>query len=224
MSGRLRNANPFCTRFVQPGAIEFHFASDQDGHESNGPTSTIVDQLVAKRFALVVGPHGSGKSTLLQTLLPELQRRFAKVVSVRTHACPSNGLSSRLTHRRQLALRLRQHQNRLDERGLLIVDGIEQLTIPSRLGLLHTAKRKSQTVLGTSHRRLRSFATIFETKVNARLIETLTESLLLDTPGNLSNPVLAELRSRDLTKLCDVRELWFDLYDFTETLRERQPR
>src|SRR5581483_12050635 len=61
--GCLPRVNPFSTRFIQPGAIPFHFPTP-DG------LAAIVRRLEgAGGRGQIIGPHGSGKSTLLAALL-----------------------------------------------------------------------------------------------------------------------------------------------------------
>ncbi len=220
-------SNPFCTRFVRPGAIEFRFhvdTGDQDSMDvqrSSASVASIVDQILDHRFSLVMGPHGSGKSTLLRTLLPSLRPLFSEVAIVQTIACSSPRLPARFAHARGIRLDMRRAQRRLNETGLLVIDGIEQLAFPFRAELLRAAKRKSQFVLATSHQRLWSFHTVHETRVTGQLIESLTRSLLVATEKDLSHRLLAELRGRDLTALTDVRSLWFDLYDVAESAQAK---
>ncbi len=61
-------SNPFCSRFVRPGAIGYHFPAGES-------VESIVERLHACQWrGALVGPHGSGKSTLLHALLPALNR------------------------------------------------------------------------------------------------------------------------------------------------------
>ena len=80
-------SNPFCTRFVRPGAIPYRFDT-QDGESDCGEAAEkLLEQLASRRFGLIVGEHGSGKSTLLQTLIPKLDDRFVEVRTI-ADSCP----------------------------------------------------------------------------------------------------------------------------------------
>jgi hypothetical protein len=208
--------NPFCTRFVRPGAIEYVFAPAAAAGQPTGPES-IADQLLPLRRGLILGPHGSGKSTLVRTLLPQLRCRFTAVDVVQTHASPSRTWQARAVHARRLARATRDCQTKLPRGGLLVVDGLEQLHWLDRRRLIRAAARSNQWLLGTGHQPLGGFHTIFQTVVTAELLLGLTESLLQQTPSRVARPVRAELQRRDLCQVSDVRGLWFDLYDVAQS-------
>ena len=51
-------SNPFSTRFIRPGAIEYLFAPGQTA-------DSLIDRLRHNQWrGQIIGPHGSGKSTL----------------------------------------------------------------------------------------------------------------------------------------------------------------
>ena len=209
-------SNPFCTRFVRPGAIEFRFNATASADDAHRPAE-IVQQLVDHPLGLIIGPHGSGKSTLLQTLLPELRRRFGSIEHVQTHACSTESWRARSAHSRQISRETHERLIKLDRGGLLVIDGIEQMSFLGRKRLIRLARQNGQSVLGTSHHPIRPFKSIFQTTVTDRLVYVLTESLLARSPDGLSQSVLAELGRRDLSRLSNVRNLWFDLYDLAQT-------
>ena len=214
----LMRSNPFCTRFVRPGAIEYQFSADPSTRDE--PTSspaTIVDELARQGAGVVVGPHGSGKSTLLQTLWPDLSARYAEIDWVQTHACDRPGLVSRWSHRRRCDVTALSRPDRLAEGGLLVVDGIEQISTACRWRLIRRLRKKRQSLLATSHRPMTGLKTLYRTEVTPRLILTLTRRLMDDAPDDLIDGVMGNLCERDLTVLKNVRELWFDLYDVVET-------
>ena len=182
----------------------------------------LVEELEHRRWGLVVGEHGSGKSTLIQTLLPRLHDRFCDVRTIQTHAPTADDLASRLAQRRKTSAAVIRTAKSLAPSGLMIVDGLEQLSLASRFRLMHIARSSQQFVLATSHRELWPFATLFRTQVTSDLINDLTEALVADQPDVLRRAVQRELQTRPLTTLQNVRELWFDLYDVAETLRAAQ--
>jgi hypothetical protein len=110
--------------------------------------------------------------------------------------------------------------NSLARGGLMVVDGIEQLGLASRCQLTHIARSKQQFVLATSHRDLWPFSTLFRTQVTADLIADLADLLVADAPAALRTAIQRELRTRPLTTLENVRELWFELYDVAESFPE----
>ena len=216
------HSNPFCTRFVCPGALPFHFDSSRGDAQGGEVAATLVEDLVNQQWGLVVGEHGSGKSTLVQSLLPRLHDRFCEVRTIQTHAPTANDLLSRWAQRRKMAAAVFRMAKSLAPKGLMVVDGIEQLSLVSQLRLMLIARKNEHFVLATSHRDLWPFATLFRTRVTPALINDLTAALLADSPDDLRCAVQSELQKRPLTRLQNVRELWFDLYDVAETLREAQ--
>jgi hypothetical protein len=222
VSGPPNRSNPFCTRFVRPGAIAFRFDSSLGRSDGGEAAAMIVQELVHRRWGLVVGEHGSGKSTLIETLLPRLHDRFCDVRTFQMHAPTADNLPSRWAQRRKSSAALIRVAKSLAPSGLMVVDGIEQLSLASRFRLIHIARSNQQFVLATSHRDLWPFSTLFRTRVTADLINNLTESLLADAPAVLRRAVHRELQTRPLTTLQNVRELWFDLYDVAETLPAAQ--
>jgi energy-coupling factor transporter ATP-binding protein EcfA2 len=86
-------SNPFATRFVRPGSLEYRFREVKD---SATEFADIVRRLDQDRIGLIVGPHGSGKTTLLHSLGPILSERFAKISSVQLFAPQAASASSKL--------------------------------------------------------------------------------------------------------------------------------
>lgn len=187
-----RPENPFSSRFVRPGAIEFLFPA--------GITAaSLVDAFLAgNRCGQIVGPHGSGKSTLLAALERELARREISIAHVELHdgerrlpnfAPPSNG-------------------------GVLVVDGYEQLGWWARRKLRRLRSAHRLGLLVTTHRSA-GFATLYETTTTPQLAEQLTGRLLAEQPG--LSP--AEIREAYEQARGNLRELFFRLYDLYESRR-----
>jgi energy-coupling factor transporter ATP-binding protein EcfA2 len=68
------NSNPFATRFIRPGAIDYLFPAGQS-------IDSLLAQLESNHWwGEIVGPHGSGKSTLVAALVPALEAVGQQVV------------------------------------------------------------------------------------------------------------------------------------------------
>lgn len=208
-------SNPFSTRWVRPGAIEYRF--DFDSRNANRSVESILQRLAIGGRGLIVGPHGSGKSSLLQTLLPHLRRSYAQVCLLQTHAKTESNWFARLSHRWRTGRLAWQQTDRLPPHSLLIVDGIEQLAALDRLLLIAQLRPRRLNLLATSHRRLPFLATLYQTQVTPDLIMALVQSRLAGGESKLRGQIAAELAQRDLTKLENIRELWFDLYDIAQS-------
>ncbi|MEQ8787615.1 MAG: hypothetical protein RIC55_15030 [Pirellulaceae bacterium] len=188
--------NPFATRHIRPGAVEFVFPSEESA-------DSLVRRLEAAAWrGAIVGPHGSGKSTLLETLLPRIERRGRCVVR-RTLRAGQRSLGVPAAERRAWGAAT-----------LLVVDGYEQLSWRSRLGLLWSCRRTGCGLLATSHRPV-GLTTIFRTTVTECLARRVVERIA---------PQDDVLRQVDLCDLLDrrggdLREVLFDLYDVYESRR-----
>ncbi len=209
-------ANPFCTHFTRPGVIPFYAADHLPADDVF--LQAIVDGLSASACGAIVGPHGSGKSTLLESLMPLLTKRFSTISRLQLHGCESTSLLKRLQHAHRLAHQIRTRQNiaahAID--SLIIIDGYEQLLPWTRWQTRSWVRRYSHSILATSHQEVRGFETLMRTRVTEPLIRALTLDLVQRTSPPLVTTLNAELDSRDLSRLSNVRELWFELYDFVQ--------
>ncbi|TWU43818.1 NACHT domain protein [Novipirellula aureliae] len=201
-------SNPFCTRFVRPGAIPYRFdeAELPGTHGADSALDRMTTRVVQVRFSVIVGPHGSGKSTLLQTLLPNLQTAFcdfAKVHLIASQPCQRP---------------IMEASNGLVSGGLLVVDGMEQLATWQRKFLLWRSKRRNHSILATAHRPLRGFEILQTTALSAQKIRELTKQRIASMSENTQQMILNELSNRPLGPETNLRELWFDLYDIAERM------
>jgi energy-coupling factor transporter ATP-binding protein EcfA2 len=207
-------SNPFCTRFVRPGSLDYRFGDPaNDGQDR---LQLIVEELKRVRTGLILGPHGSGKTTLLHSLGPLLADAFEHIASVQLFAPTSTSFCARLEHARRIFRTVSFQQAGLFDGGLLIIDGAEQLWRVDTWRLIRRALRRGQAILVTSHTPIRGLTTIHQSQVNDSLIRELTEALLANEPSEVSDLVRQQLCERDLTKLSNVRELWFELYDLVQ--------
>jgi len=213
-------SNPFCTRFVRPGAIPYRFPSDQNRASENpsllddqAKLQLICTQLQIDRVGMIIGPHGSGKSTLLKSLMPVLEPGYRKVLLCQLCDPRSGGPISRLRHTRQSWRMISQQFSRMDDRDLLIIDGIDQLSTLNRFGLLLRSNKRGPSILATAHRPWFSTRVLFETKLDRHRICELTEQLLRDSPIELIGIVSRKLASHDCSRMTNLRDFWFECYD-----------
>ena len=205
---------------------------DRDDGNGVDPAAdvAIADRLLvalrAQRLGLIVGPHGSGKSTLLKTLEPGLRRRFPQVRFVVLQGPLTSGLTGkettfsrglrrarcRATNRRKVWAAGR----RLPAGGLLVVDGMEQLGAWGRFACSLWWRWRGQLVLGTSHRSLFGFRELWRTEVTPRLVTGLATRLLARADPQVVSSVRLAMSRRDMGRISNVRELWFDLYDVAQ--------
>jgi hypothetical protein len=216
VSSANRISNPFATRFVRPGSIAYRFQVADDWRRSESHLRDLVDRIGAMQFGAIVGPHGSGKTTLLCSLVPLLSHRFQDWKQVQLTANPSQGFRSHFAHARSNALAVFAAQARLPDGGLLIVDGAEQLGWFARARLLGRIGKGRQSILATCHQPLPGMEVLHQATVDARLIKSLTRDLVDGAPGNLVGLVEHELGKRDLGRLVNVRDFWFELYDLAQ--------
>lgn len=236
--------NPFCTRFTRPGQLPYDFSggrfSDEVGGDASGRDDrggvdgsaevAIGDRLFAalraRRLGLIVGPHGSGKSTLLKTLEPGLRQRFPHVRFVVLQGPPTPEFDGEGPAIRRMAERLRlrgenlwkvcKAGGRLPVDGLLVVDGMEQLGAWERFVCSLWWRWRGPLVLGTAHRRLFGFRELWRTEVTVRLVTGLAARLLARADPRVVSSVRSAMSRRDMGRVSNVRELWFDLYDVAQ--------
>ncbi|WP_146593338.1 ATP-binding protein [Novipirellula galeiformis] len=224
-------SNPFCTRIVRPGAIPYQFDGDRD---AAAVLQDLVGRLLRSRYHLVVGPHGSGKSTLVRELVPHLKRGFAHWLEVQLHSnlprhgdmrCPPRGPKrwfAQWMHWRRMHARVAAQQSQAPRGSLLIIDGLEQLSLLGVFATRWRAKRSGHAVLATSHREHAGFETLINTTLRPHKIVELTEFLIASLAEPEQERVRRELGRRSLGPQTNLRDLWFDFYDLIETSR-RQP-
>jgi energy-coupling factor transporter ATP-binding protein EcfA2 len=198
MNGAVMHAsNPFSTKHVRPGAIEYLF---HQGESAEG----LIDKLAAAAWrGAIVGPHGSGKSTLLETLAPKLRERGREVVRFTLRAGE---------HRLPIE---RGEARRWNAATQVVVDGYEQLAWLSRCWLQSACRRASCGLLVTSHRRLR-IPTLFDADTTLETAERVVRQLAAPQTVPLQPDQLAQLHQKHGGNL---REVLFELYDLCESRR-----
>ncbi len=221
-------SNPFATRFVCPGQLDW----------VSSPNHSVA--ALAKRFATehgnhaaIVGPHGSGKTTLLTHLLPLLgEVLWHQAVDHPGGVVHPAGTTvwlglRRLSHRPfQQIIATKKYWR---QGGLLVLDGLEQLrpweTVcvrvmqrSARMGLLATCHRPHQC-LGWR------LSTLINTTAEAQTVQRLVVDRLKSVAGisTLVTEELAELPLIDhlLSEAQgSVREVFMRMYDVVENSRE----
>ena len=212
-------ANPFATSFIAPSKVVYRFshgATAVSPHTVDVHLETLLAKLRGTRRAVVVGPHGTGKSTLLHTFLPKLQRSFPKVAFHQLSNDPSLGLRKRMMERFRAGKRVRDVLAELPADGLLVVDGWEQMTRSSRWRVAKSAMTRKVTLLVTAHRGMPGWTVLHETRSTPKLIRSLADDLLSDSPHELRKMVDVHLKNRRLLPTTNIRDLWFEMYDMVE--------
>jgi hypothetical protein len=211
--------NPFATRFVRPGAIEFLF--DQ-GASAEGLIAAF--ERCGCRGA-IVGPHGTGKSTLLAALLDRLATQSAEEFA--SHHLETAARMPAVVYRLhdgQRRLPREPALGKLAPGTLIVVDGYEQLSAWSRLALRWTTARRRLGLLVTSHSPT-YLPTLYTTSISLDLADRIAAQLQSAGAGEDE----ARLLSRDdvATALAahptNLRECLFALYDLYEQRASEKP-
>ena len=203
--------NPFSTCFVRPGAIPFLFPAGDRAHSER--LRELAQRVTSDCQSLIVGPHGTGKTTLLHSLRPILSEHYSDIQSVLLHTASTCSFGSRWRNQRDQHSVVRRHQSMLADEGLLIIDGIEQLSQTAIRRILWRSRRRKQHLLATSHRPIRHLNTIYHSHVDAGVLQSLIHSLMQNSHQERTRIVQSVLSRRSLSKVTNVRELLFDLYD-----------
>jgi energy-coupling factor transporter ATP-binding protein EcfA2 len=193
--------------------MAYQFADAVDRQTADDCCRHIVARLNACRAGLIIGPHGSGKTTLLHSLGPWLSEVYGEIVRVQLSAPVSVGVWARVRDATRNARFIRQQQQGLPHRGLLIVDGAEQLRWGAWTRLVRSVRRRRQTLLATSHAPLPGATILWETRLSAELVQSLTLALLRNASPQVIRVVQGELAKQDWGRGSNLRDWWFDLYD-----------
>ncbi|HEX3871085.1 MAG TPA: hypothetical protein VHV77_11645 [Pirellulales bacterium] len=193
----LPHTNPFATRRVRPGAIEFQF-----------PSGCTLENLAARFEAgggrgQIVGPHGSGKSTLIASLASALTSRGYELLTVTLHA-GQRRLPCPLPRRPQNAKPL-----------VVVIDGNEQLGRFSAWWLRRTCARRGFGLLVTTHRAC-TLPLLYTVEPSLSTTLKLFEHLLPESDNRIASADVEALYARHRG---NVREVLFGLYDLYEARR-----
>ncbi len=202
----LPQANPFSTRHVRPGAIEYRFRNDPVRNCENA--EQLIDRFEAHGLrGQIVGPHGSGKSTLVATLVPVLKCRGYDVMEVTLHA-----------GERRLPQALPNGSR--SQPLVVIVDGYEQLNRWNAWRLRRRCARRRFGLLITTHRAC-MLPLLHETKPSLAVALELFATLF---PADDNRIATADVEALYAQHCGDMRETLFGLYDLYEARRRRSSR
>ena len=192
----LSDRNPFATRYVRPGALEFLFPPAMTAQR-------LVDRLQRNGWmGQICGPHGSGKSTLLATLIPALQ-----AASRTTHLVVLRNGQSRWP-------RETTSVDEWDHTLQVLVDGFEQLGWLTRRRLLRWCRKRNSGLLVTAHQPM-GLPEVWSTETSLSLANELLERWLTDAERRRVPRQAVEMAFRDCGG--NLRETWFRLYDVFQT-------
>ena len=188
--------NPFSTKFVRPGAIEFYASSGLD-------LNSIADELMRHKIGQIVGPHGCGKTTLthgLESLLGVSGQPFTTIRRITVRS--KNDLTT--SHCDQ--------DSAISHGELLIVDGFKRLPWLHRRMLIANAKRSKTGLLITTHQRVRGIEVLAELTPS---LESLIHVVRHLKPDPMPDPTLIE----DVFKRTNgnIRESLMAMYDWFES-------
>jgi hypothetical protein len=187
-------ANPFSTRYTQPGRLGFLFRDDEDDS---------LDQVLGRFCASglrgeIIGPHGTGKTTLLSHLLAALTQRGFDVAAFMLHD-GQRRLPSGWTEAAAPA-------------SLVAVDGYEQLSHWSRWRLKRFCRRRDLGLVITAHAPM-GLPALYRTGASLQIARRIVLQLL---PVTVPPPSDDELSHLFDVFHGNVREMLFALYDCYE--------
>lgn len=206
----MRDTNPFATRFIRPGAIEYLFPTGQSA-------ASLVEKFGKQDWrGEIVGPHGSGKSTLVAALVPELERAGRKLVRrvIRKDADGKQEASGmEVVPPKYTAVMA--GSKKWDSATLLVLDGIEQLSWWWRRRVRAECRRRGAGLLVTTHQPL-DLPLLFRTQPSEALAQQIVEQLLAadDSPVKPADVAAAFKASGG-----NLREMLFTLYDVHQSRR-----
>ncbi len=219
--------NPFATRFIEPGALEYAFFGEGS-----------LDRLVQEFFgtchgrAAIVGPHGSGKTTLLHSLVPrigniQVYRDLANPDTSRflNESKPASSVTKnirwfRLSAQARDSRQVLNDRQQWDRNSIVVVDGFEQMPIWRRYVVRWLTRRCGAGLLVTAHSKPVGLPVLWQTSVTPQSAEYVVRTLLanrqIDVERLLASPEWGTIRGKWDDNL---REALFDLYDLVEDKR-----
>ncbi len=184
----------------------------------------------------ITGPHGSGKSTLCASLRTLLERNGLPVFSWTLHD-QTRALPKEFYQELEAFLKTETKEIQGEEmenqtvpllptlsqklppspRGILLLDGYEQLSLLNRLRLRRFCRKNRLGLLVTTHRRQAGLPLLCHLNPSFDTLDKIVDYLLDDSPKSPSREVLADLYHRHRT---DFRTILFQLYDWFEGIHE----
>jgi hypothetical protein len=224
---RRQMVNPLATNFVAPGKLPW-ISSPEDSLERLSARLQLHANV-----AQVIGPHGTGKTTLLEHLVPRLGLPVWRLDTQalgdnlsRTSATNANasnlaaGVIWLTLRRKSPVMRVLQDVLRQTHfRGILVIDGAEQLGWWRWQAVRRWAKKQGRGLLITAHRDM-GLSTLYQTRIGDGLADTLLRQAFATAIAETGTvpPIPSEI---DWPKLLidhhgNLRECFMDLYDVVE--------
>lgn len=193
--------NPFSSRFIRPGAIEFRC--------DEATLDALGRRLLTERRCQLTGPHGSGKSTLLYSLAKWWSRHAGPAIILRI------GPDGRAVHRRELPA-----NNAIRPQTLHCIDGWDGLGPLQRVWRNCRDWRTCRNhTLVTNHRARSNWSQLMACEPRLPTMLEIVAHLQRHLPPNkrvgADQVKLAFQRHRG-----NARETLFELYDVFEDQRE----
>ncbi|QDT59704.1 hypothetical protein SV7mr_22130 [Stieleria bergensis] len=211
--------NPFRTDAIAPSRVRYRFTPGRNGsssHHINQFLDAMMLSLKSHLRSQVVGAHGTGKSTLLHTLLPRLQDSYQPVVFKQLTNDPRRSWSQRLLQRKRSGQQVITDLRALPTGSMLVIDGWEQMLGFHQRRAVKLSQSKQVALLATSHQPISGFDTLHHSSMSPTLACSLADDLLTDSPYEVRQRVLKEVKGRQITSQTNLRDLWFELYDVVE--------
>ncbi len=186
----MEGSNPFATRFIKPGALDYVFPS--------GITAgSLAADLQSQHWrGSIIGPHGSGKSSLLAALHPAFEQLGRKIVQQQVQG------------RRGLDWSALAWRN-WNDHTLVIIDGYEQLSLWQCLLLRARCRQRGAGLLVTAHQPVR-LPLLFTTKPKLELALDIVQRLLPESDDRITPSDVAEAYVQHQGNL---REMLLSLFD-----------
>ena len=225
--------NPFSVRYVQPGAIPFHFdtlllerfraeSPDLFRHylceaiSLRQEASTWVGcRLLAERLeqtqfrGQIFGPHGSGKSTLMCSLRPALEAIGCRVFTWELHDQQSF-LTGEFWDEIDQFLRSPDGPRSRQEANVLFLDGFEQLSFIPRMRLRKYCRDRKMGLVLTTHLPVFGLPILFKTAASLETVRHLVHYLVDDESFTVGEEDVKALYAQNRG---NCRTILFDLYD-----------
>ncbi|MDA7979003.1 MAG: ATP/GTP-binding protein [Pirellulales bacterium] len=203
-------ANPFRSRRVAPGAIDYIFSEDSRQQECEGALPELMAKLSKNKWlGAIVGPHGSGKSTLVAAFRNHLEAAGKQICVIELH----NG--QRKLPWSDLRTFVKASDIEECDGRVLFIDGYEQLSVWQQARLRRYSKRTDLGFVVTAHTPPAKIPTLIYTETPSDVVKAVLRQLLTNEPELLTRCVAlsAELIKRYSGNL---REVLFALYDAYE--------
>jgi hypothetical protein len=208
-------ANPFATRCIRPGAIEYLFDEGQSAE-------SLVEALAASGWwGQIVGPHGSGKSTLLAALAPVLAAAGRRAVWRVARGSGAGDREWGVSGPVPRAVAPSEAHGAVaaqapDAATQVIIDGYEQLSWWSRRQVAWLCRRCGAGLLVTAHRPL-GLPTLLTTLPREQLAQRVVQRLL---PAGDTTVSQADVAAAFAASGGNLRETLFALYDVYQLRRQ----